>query len=77
MLIPSKRWKHFVAMAVIGDGVMALVRPERDALAWKAGPKAWQKLMRDLQERPTLTRAIGLTQVLGGIWWALYQEKRD
>ena len=64
-------------MALIGDGVMALMRPEHDAQAWKAGPKAWQRLMHRLQEHPTLTRAIGLTQVVGGIWWALYQEKQD
>ena len=76
MLVPSKRWKHFMAMALIGDGVMALVRPERDAEAWRAGPEAWQELMRKLREHPGLTRTIGLAQVMGGIWWALYEEHR-
>jgi hypothetical protein len=77
MLIPSKRWKHFAAMALIGDGVMAVVHPQRDALAWKAGPKSWQSLMQKLHERPVLTRAVGAVQIVGGIWWALYQEKSD
>jgi hypothetical protein len=76
MLIPTKRWKHFAAMALIGDGVMALVHPQRDAAAWKAGPKPWQNLMEKLHERPTLTRAIGATQIVAGIWWALYQERQ-
>ncbi len=76
MLIPSKRWKHFVAMALIGDGVMAIVCPERDAEAWRAGPKAWRDLMRKLREHPELTRAVGLAQVVGGVWWAMAQEKR-
>jgi len=75
MLIPSKRWKHFAAMALIGDGVMAVVRPQRDADAWEAGPDAWKRFMRELRERPTLTRAIGAAQIVGGVWWALRQEK--
>ena len=77
MLVPSKRWRHFAAMALIGDGVMAMVRPERDATAWMVGPKAWKRLMRGMGRRPMLTRAVGAAQVVGGIWWALYQEKED
>ncbi len=75
MLIPTKRWQHFAAMALIGDGVMALVHPQRDAAAWHAGPRPWQQLMRALHDRPGLTRAIGAAQIAGGIWWALRQER--
>ena len=64
-------------MALIGDGVMAVVRPQNDALAWKHGPKPWKALMGELQERPTLTRTIGALQIIGGIWWALHQERED
>ena len=77
MFLSGKRWKHFAAMALIGDGVMAVVRPEHDALAWKGGPKPWKELMQFLHERPVLTRAIGVAQVVGGVWWALQQEKGD
>jgi len=73
----SKRWKHFAAMALIGDGVMALVHPQRDAAAWKAGPRVWQNLMQGLRERPVLTRAIGAAQIAAGIWWALYAEGQE
>ena len=75
MLFPPKRWKHFAAMALIGDGVMALVRPQHDALAWKRGPKPWRKLMGELHDRPALTRIIGIGQIVGGVYWALQQEK--
>jgi uncharacterized protein YjeT (DUF2065 family) len=74
MLIPAKRWQHFAAMVLIGDGVMALVHPQRDAKAWQAGPEPWRRLMQGLHDRPELTRAVGLAQILGGIWWALAQE---
>ncbi len=77
MFWTQKRWKHFAAMALIGDGMMALVRPQHDAMAWKQGPKPWKNLMHALHERPALTRAIGLAQIAGGIWWALQQEKPE
>jgi uncharacterized protein YjeT (DUF2065 family) len=77
MLVPFKRWKYFAAMALVGDGVMALVYPQRDAQTWKAGPKAWQSLMQKLQEHPTLTRAIGLTEIAGGIYWVLSQKNHE
>jgi hypothetical protein len=32
--------------------------------------------MGSLQDRPTLTRTVGLLQIVGGIWWALAQEKQ-
>jgi hypothetical protein len=77
MFTNSKRWKHFAAMALIGDGVMALVRPQHDARAWSTGPKTWQSLMNRLHDRPELTRLIGAAQIAGGVWWALHQEKLD
>ncbi|HMF63131.1 MAG TPA: hypothetical protein VK608_03505 [Edaphobacter sp.] len=77
MSLASRRWKHFTAMALIGDGVMAVVRPQNAALAWKHGPAPWKRFMGELQERPLLTRTIGTLQIIGGIWWALRQEGED
>ena len=77
MFLTPTRYKHFAAMALIGDGVMALVHPARDAQAWKAGPKVWQSLMRKLRENPGLTRGIGVVQIAAGVWWALYQAKKN
>jgi hypothetical protein len=77
MLFSEKRWKHFAAMALIGDGVMAVVRPQHDAMAWKRGPRHWKRLMGELHERPALTRVIGVAQIVGGIWWALQQERME
>jgi hypothetical protein len=33
--------------------------------------------MHGLSKRPALTRAIGVAQIVGGIWWALHQEEDD
>ncbi len=64
-------------MVLIGDGVMAIVHPQKDAEAWKTGPMFWRNLMHELSERPGLTRAIGVAQIAAGVWWALSQEDED
>ncbi len=75
-LLPDKRWQHFAAMVLIGDGVMALVHPQRDAAAWHGGPAPWRSLMTALHDRPGLTRLIGVAQIVGGVCWAMRQERR-
>jgi hypothetical protein len=75
--VSPTRAKHFAAMVMIGDGMMAVINPERDATAWKKGPKVWRNFMHGLSKRPGLTRAIGMAQIAGGIWWALKQEEMD
>ena len=77
MLVEPKRTEHFLAMALIGDGVMALLHPVRDAHAWRKGPKPWRDLMHALSERPALTRTIGVAQIAIGIWWALRQDTQN
>lgn len=63
------RWtqvKYLTAMMLIGDGVMALLRPHRDALAWSVGPQVWKDLMQYLSEHPDLLRAIGAAEIAAG-----------
>lgn len=71
----SHKWKHFGVMFLIGDGMMAAMRPERAAKAWIAGPKFWRRTMKHLAKHPQLTRTIGLAEAGFGIWWAIQQEK--
>ena len=66
--------KHFAVMMLIGDGVMALVRPRQDAVAWKHGPALWRKSMGLLQRNPAITRVVAAAQVAGALWWALHEE---
>ncbi len=75
MLLTPKRSQHFAAMVLIGDGVMALIHPSMDAQAWKKGPLPWRNFMHYLSEHPNLTRAIGATQILTGVAWALHQSR--
>jgi hypothetical protein len=71
------RWKHFTAMAIIGDGVMGMIHPRRSAKAWHYGPEPWKNLMQSLEDRPNLTRALSAAQVMGGILWVLYESRGE
>jgi len=71
------RWKHFTAMAIIGDGVMGIINPRRDVRAWQYGPQPWRNLMQSLEDRPNLTRALSAAQVIGGILWVLHSGKEE
>ncbi len=75
--VSPTRAKHFAAMVMISDGVMAVIDPARDVSAWDHGPKVWRRLMGGLSKRPGLTRAIGVVQIAGGIYWALKQEEME
>ena len=68
------RLKHITSMVLVGDGLLALVNPEREALAWRMGPEPFRSLMGYMAKRPTLTRWVGATQIAVGIWWALRDE---
>jgi uncharacterized protein YjeT (DUF2065 family) len=74
-MVDARRWSHFTAMVLIGDGIMAIVRPHRDAQAWNLGPKSWRGLMRYMVDHPTLTRCVGIAQVVAGVMWATREEK--
>jgi hypothetical protein len=73
--VNQREMKHFAVMVLIGDGVMGLLRPSRDAAAWKHGPLLWRKSMALLQRSPTATRMVAVAQIAGGVWWALHREK--
>ncbi len=66
--------KHLTAIVLIGDGLLALVTPERDARAWRLGPEPFRSLMSYMAKRPGLTRWVGAAEVAVGIWWALREE---
>ncbi len=65
----AKSVKYLAAIALIGDGVMAIVQPSYYARVWKKGPKAWRVSMEWLAERPAVTRAIGAAEIVGGVLW--------
>ena len=67
MNLKPAQWRYFSALLLVGDGVVAIIQPRRDALAWEIGPKSWQSLMDYLARHPRLTRVIGAAEVAAGL----------
>ena len=68
------RMKHLTAMVLVGDGLLALLAPQREARAWRMGPEPFRTLMSVMASRPELTRWVGAAEVAAGIWWVLRDE---
>lgn len=67
----SIRTKHALelfATLLIGDGLISMIRPVRHSLLWWMPVPGVRELMEWCAERPTVTRAIGLAQVVAGLW---------
>ena len=61
------QWKNLTAMLLIGDGVLAIMRPYRNARTWDIGPDSWKALMQYLSDHPDLLRAIGVAEIAVGM----------
>jgi hypothetical protein len=70
------RMRHFLALLLIGDGVVALIQPEHDAAAWSQGPWLWRQAMNHLKRNPTTTRLVATTQIVAGIYWLISEERK-
>ncbi len=77
MLFTRNRWKYFTAMALIGDGMMAMVQPRREVSIWNAGPGPWRKMLRLLDEHPRLTRVLGGMEAAAAICWVMRHQSKE
>jgi hypothetical protein len=59
-------------MLLIGDGIYAVVRPQREGDPWWMGPHVWKKLVGNAAAHPTLMRSLGATQAAVSLAWLIY-----
>lgn len=64
----AARVKEVVGMAMIGDGVVALIEPSRHARLWQSGPRAYSDALGYLARHPGLVRAMAVAEVALGLW---------
>ena len=64
------RVADLAAIILIGDGVVGALFPRRHTLRWVRGPLPWRRTMRAFVERPILTRAAAVVEVVAGVSWA-------
>ena len=69
-----ERLREFVAIVIIGDGVVGLTQPQRHTRLWRNGPRAYQEAMQTFIERPGMIQAVSLVQIALGLWFATRQR---
>ena len=77
MSLTARRCLEAAALLLIGDGIMGIIHPSRDAKAWHYGPEPWKNLMQSLEDRPQLTRALSAVQVAAAVAWVLHSSKQE
>lgn len=76
MGLASRRIGEVIALAAIGDGAMAMLRPRGHTALWQGGPAWLDRMMEPFARRPGMTRALGAANMLFGIWLANKVENR-
>ncbi len=69
--------KEFLAILMVGDGVIGLAAPRRHSLLWKFGPEGYKRIMTNFAKNPILVRFLSVASVVAGLWLALrqYEER--
>ena len=65
---------EIVAMMMIGDGVLSLLRPQSHVQLWRNGPQGYQNAMDEFLKRPGLTRTLGALEIGLALWLAFREE---
>ena len=58
------------AAALVGDGVLGLLMPERRLRVWYRGPDWWERTVGSLLRHPTWTRVLAAAEAGAGVWLA-------
>jgi hypothetical protein len=74
MSIIGRRTAETIALAAIGDGVMALIKPREHVALWSTGPAWWRRMVEPFERSPGLTRAMGAAGIAFGLWLAMRAE---
>lgn len=71
-----RRLKELTAMAMIGEGVLALLYPEGHVRLWDFDAPVYHEVVEAFAQRPSLTRLVGALEAGAGLWWAARQYTR-
>lgn len=65
----GRRIVDVAAVAMIGDGALALLVPADHMRTWVCGPPRWRDMIKFFAERPGLTRVVGAAEIWAAVWW--------
>jgi hypothetical protein len=67
MNLVTRRLAELGAIVMIGDGVVAALKPKGHVRLWERGPKLWRDLLEPFAKRPGLTRAVAVGEIGLGV----------
>jgi hypothetical protein len=67
----TNRCIEVLALAMIGEGVVGLLRPRRYSLFWKVGPHWLRRTTETLAAHREATRLLCVGEIALGLWLAL------
>lgn len=67
----ATRGLEVFVLAMIGEGIVGLLRPQRYSLFWKVGPTCLRETAETLAEHREATRLMCLAEIGVGLWIAL------
>jgi hypothetical protein len=65
----GRRIVDLMAVAMIGDGALALLVPTEHMTTWICGPRWWRDLVNFFARRPALTRMVGAIEIYAACLW--------
>lgn len=71
----THRAAESAGMLLIGDGVLALIRPTEHCLLWRGGPDWWRRTVEWFAAHPQATRSLAAAEVCTGLWLARRQQR--
>lgn len=69
----ARQIKEIVGLMMVGEGVVAMLHPQRYPLFWHPGPTWWRRMITPFVERPALTCALGAVEAAVGLCLASRQ----
>ena len=70
----AHRVAESAGMLLIGDGVLALLRPREHCLLWRGGPDGWRRTAAWFAAHPQVTRTLAAAELCTGLWLARRQQ---
>lgn len=64
----GRRVAESAAMLMIGEGVVALWKPQAHCRLWHGRRAGWSRFIRFFGERPGLVRVLAAAEIAAGLW---------